>query len=500
MLLELDCITKSYGANKALDNVSFDLTAGEIHCLVGENGAGKSTLIKILAGAVAPSSGTIRIGGGEFTSLNPTRAMELGVSTVYQDVELIESLSAADNIFLGSERKGRFPGVINTRAQFVRARAIMDALSIDIDERAMVEDLSAAEQQMLQILKAFHDEARILIMDEPTSSLGLAETKALMTLVRDLRARGVGVIYISHYLEEVFEIGDRITILKDGRSVGTDRIEDVDFETVVKRMVGREASAFFAREPVEIGDTQFEVKGFADGRSVKNVSFDVGRGEIFGIGGIVGSGRSELAQLIFGAAPRDDGILQLHGRQIKVDSPRQAIRNGICMLTEDRKATGLFAGRPVLENIIAVRNELFAKPILNLRAERGIVDGLVDQLEITIADRKQLVEELSGGNQQKTLIARWLLSEAVVFIFDEPTKGVDIGAKEHIYHLMVQLAAAGKSVIMISSDMPELISMSDRIGVMRNGRMTHILPTDGLNEEDLIRCFVGTEDSLSDCV
>jgi len=493
MLLQLDSVTKSYGHNKALDNVSFDLAAGEIHCLVGENGAGKSTLIKILAGAIVPDSGKIRLGGRELASLNPARAMELGISTIYQDVELIESLSVADNIFLGNERSSRIPGVVDTRAQLARAREIMDSLSINIDERALVEDLSGAQKQMLQIVKAFHDEANILIMDEPTSSLGVSETRALMTLVRDLRSRSVGIIYISHYLEEVFEIGDRITILKDGLSVGTHRRQDVDFETVVRLMVGRDASSFFARAPVEIGDTQFEVRDFSRGRVVREVSFSVRRGEIFGIGGIVGSGRSELASLIFGAARRDAGTLHLRGRRIKVNSPRQAIRHGICMLTEDRKITGLFAGRPVHENVIAVRNELHSGAILNLRTESGIVDELARKLAISIAGPDQLVEELSGGNQQKILIARWLLSEATVFIFDEPTKGVDIGAKEHIYHLMVELAAQGKSVVMISSDMPELISMSDRIGVMRNGRMTHILPTAGLDEESLIRHFVGAD-------
>ncbi|MDP6543710.1 MAG: sugar ABC transporter ATP-binding protein [Phycisphaerae bacterium] len=494
MLLELESITKSYGRNKALDNVSFDLAAGEIHCLVGENGAGKSTLIKILAGAIVPDSGRIRVGAENFTSLNPAQAMELGISTIYQDVELIESLSVADNIFLGSERKSRIPGVVDTRAQLVRAREIMDALSIDIDERSLVEDLSGAQKQMLQIVKAFHDEANIIIMDEPTSSLGVSETRALMTLVRDLRARGVGIIYISHYLEEVFEIGDRITILKDGVSVGTHRRQDVDFETVVRLMVGRDASSFFARAPIEIGDTQFEVRDFSRDRVVREVSFSVRCGEIFGIGGIVGSGRSELACLIFGAARRDAGSLHMRGRQIEVNSPRQAIRHGICLLTEDRKDAGLFSGRPVHENVMAVKNELLAGLILNLRAEGRIVNNLTGKLEITIAGPDQLVEELSGGNQQKVLIARWLLSEASVFIFDEPTKGVDIGAKEHIYHLMVELAAEGKSVIMISSDMPELISMSDRIGVMRNGRMTHILPAENLDEEDLIRCFVGADD------
>ena len=493
-LLRLEGVTKTYGHNKALDDVCFDLVGGEIHCLVGENGAGKSTLIGILSGAVRPDCGQIHIAGQQFSSLQPRRAMELGIATIYQDVELIESLTVADNMFLGSERTGRIPGVVNARAQFARARQIMDSLSIDIDERALVEDLSAARKQMLQIVKALHDEANILIMDEPTSSLGIAETKALMTLVKSLRARGVGIIYISHYLEEVFEIGDRITILKDGRSVGTHRVGEVDFDTVVKQMVGREASSFFARDPVDIGPARFEVRGFSYKDIVRDVSFSVGRGEVFGIGGLVGSGRSELAQLIFGVARPDQGRLLLDGKPVRTNSPRQAIRQGICLITEDRKASALFEGRPVGENVIAVRNELQPGPILNLRSERRIVDDLVRDLDISVSGKSQAVSELSGGNQQKTVIARWLLSDAAVFIFDEPTKGVDIGAKEHIYALMVDLARKGKSIIMISSDMPELISMSDRIGVMRHGRLTHVLQAEGIKEEWLIQCFMGAGD------
>ena len=494
VLLRLEDVVKTYGHHRALDDVCFDLRPGEIHCLVGENGAGKSTLIKVLSGAVAPDSGRLCIGGRVFRALHPRRAMALGISTIYQDVELIESLSVADNIFLGSERTGRLPGVVDSRAQFRQARDVMDALRIDIDERTLVEDLSAAQKQMLQIVKAMHAEAKVLIMDEPTSSLGLEETRALMELVKDLRSRGVGIIYISHYLEEVFEIGDRITILKDGRSVGTHRVGDVDFDTVVRQMVGREASSFFARQTVEIGETQFEVRNMSCGDVVRDVSFSVGQGEIFGIGGLVGSGRSELVHLIFGTARRDAGDIFLRGRRMEVHSPKQAIRHGICLITEDRKASALFGNRSVQENVAIVRNELASRPILNVRSEGRVVDDLVRRLEISIADRSQTILDLSGGNQQKTVIARWLLSNATVFLFDEPTKGVDIGAKQHIYRLMLDLARQGKSVVMISSDMPELISMSDRIGVMSGGRLTHILPAGSVDEEQLIQCFIGAGD------
>jgi len=498
VLLRLEGVTKTYGHTRALDGVDFDLLAGEIHCLVGENGAGKSTLIKILAGAVRPNAGTICVMGQEMAALDPRGAMARGISTIYQDVELIESLTVADNIFLGCETGGKVPGVVDSRAQIAEAGRIVASLSIDIDPRALVEDLSAAQQQMLQIVKALHGQAKVLIMDEPTSSLGLAETRALIDLVRDLRGRGVGIIYISHYLEEVFEIGDRVTILKDGGLVGTHRVSDVDFQTVIKQMVGREASLFFARQPVEIGPVQLEVSNISQGRAVRDVSFAVHRGEVFGIGGLVGSGRSELVNLIFGATRRDGGSIVLNGKPVRASSPRRAMREGICLITEDRKASALFAQRSVRENIIIVRNELLPRAVLRLGEERRIVDDLVERLEISISGPDQAVTDLSGGNQQKTVIARLLLSEATVFIFDEPTKGVDIGAKEHIYALMVDLAAQGKSVIMISSDMPELISMSDRIGVMRHGRMTHILPAAEADEERLIQCFIGAGEFQDD--
>ena len=491
LLLRLEGVTKVYGRQKALDDVTFDLRAGEVHCLVGENGAGKSTLIKILSGAVRPDAGSLHVMGGDFHTLDPRQAMALGIATIYQDVELIDSLTVADNIFLGCERTGALPGVVDARRQFAAARDIMDTLGIDIDERALVEDLPAAKQQMLQIVKALHGEAKVLIMDEPTSSLGLQETKALMQLVKDLRARGVGVIYISHYIEEVFELGDRITVLKDGQVAGTHDVADVDHDTVVRQMVGREASAFFARRRVELGEVQFEVRGLSYGDAVQDVSFSVRCGEIFGIGGMVGSGRSELMHLIFGAARPQAGSVLLGGADVTAGSPKQAMRSGICLVTEDRKASALLAGRSVLENVMVVSNELFGGPVLGIRRERRTVDGMVERLGIAVADREQDVLSLSGGNQQKAVVARWLLSEAKVFLFDEPTKGVDIGAKEQIYELMVELAEAGKSVVMISSDMPELLSMSDRIGVMRAGRLTHVLPAEDVNEEMLIQCFLG---------
>jgi len=492
VLATIQNATKVYGQHRALSNVSFELREGEVHCLVGENGAGKSTLTKILSGAITPDSGRIVLNGVEHKRLTPRQAIELGVSTVYQEAELIESLTVADNIFLGDERSATFPLVVDTRAQNEKAAALIGSLHLNLREDAVVDQLSSAQKQMLQIVKALYREAKIIIMDEPTSSLGLEETNSLMNLIRDLKAKGIGIVYISHYLEEIFEIGDTITILKDGESMGTFPIETIDMETVIRKMVGRDASLFYTKEAVEIGAVQVQLRHLARRGAVQDVSFDVRAGEIFGLGGLVGSGRSELVNLIFGADRRDSGEILIHGRTVTIRSPYDAVRAGICLITEDRKKLAMFTPRSVVENVAIVHNERYEPPVLSLRAERRRVQDMVKKLSIAVTDQEeQTIAELSGGNQQKAIIGRWLLSDATLYIFDEPTKGVDVGARAEIFRIMVELAKAGKSIIMVSSDMPELMSMSDRIGVMRGGRLTHILDRRGVTEEMLIKHFIG---------
>ncbi|HVP18337.1 MAG TPA: sugar ABC transporter ATP-binding protein [Spirochaetia bacterium] len=492
MLASIRNATKIYGQHKALNNVSFELAEGEVHCLVGENGAGKSTLTKILSGAITPESGSIVINGAEYKGLTPRQAIELGVSTVYQEAELIESLTVADNIFLGDERRARFPLVVDARLQNAEARDLIRSLHLNLREDVVVESLSAAQKQMLQIVKAFYRDAKIIIMDEPTSSLGLEETNSLMGLIRDLKGKGIGIIYISHYLEEIFEIGDTITILKDGESMGTVPIGQIDMDTVIHKMVGRDASLFYTKEEMTPGPVQVELRHLGRHGVVEDVSFEVREGEIFGIGGLVGSGRSELLSLIFGADRRDSGEILIGGRPVRVRSPHDAVAAGICLITEDRKKLAMFAPRSVTENIAIVHNERYEPPVLNLARERRRVRGMVERLSIAVTDQDtQTISELSGGNQQKAVIGRWLLSDARLYIFDEPTKGVDVGARSEIFRLMVELAKAGKSIIMVSSDMPELISMSDRIGVMREGRLTHVLDRHGITEEKLIKYFIG---------
>jgi len=491
LILSLNHITKDFSGTRALDDVSFDLYAGEVHCLVGENGAGKSTLIKILSGAEKPDNGEIIIDDKSYAELTTRQAIDLKIATIYQDVDLVDTLSVADNIFLGAELFNRY-GLVDTARQEQIASEIMERLRIRIDPQILVEDLSPAQKQTLQLIKALHRDAKILIMDEPTSSLGREETLALLELVHALAARGIGIIYISHYLQEVSEIGTRISVLKDGRKIRTYDRSDFTIPQLIRDMVGREADLFYKKEPVPLGEPLLRVEEYARGEKVKNVSFSVRRGEIFGIGGMVGSGRTELANLLFGVDKRDRGEVYLAGRKITPRSPREAVGAGICMITEDRQKTGLFGVRPVSENISIIENEskgLF----LNLRREAERVWKEVKQLNIQLSTIEQDADSLSGGNQQKVILSRWLMKGAEIFIFDEPTKGVDIGSKEEIYRLMTELCRQNKGIIMISSDMPELLSMSDRIGIMRNGEMVNIVPAEDASEEKLIQEYLGIQ-------
>jgi ribose transport system ATP-binding protein len=484
-------LTKTFGDTRALDRVQFNVYAGEVHCLVGENGAGKSTLIKILSGAERPDQGRIIAFGQEYSRLTPAQSLELGIATIYQDIELVTSLTVADNIFLGHEIKTAF-GLVDYRAQNREARELMDSMNINIPATALVERLSPAQQQTLQIVKALHIKARIMIMDEPTSSLGVEETKALMDLVRGLTAQKIAVIYISHYLQEIFEIGDRVSVLKDGRLVATFDVSTTDLGTITKSMLGRERSLVDQQRQPRTEDVVLQVRSLSKQGFFEKVSFDLYRGEILGFGGVVGAGRSELMNVIFGAERRDSGDIILNGRSINPDSPRAAIAQGLAMIPEDRKVLGLFELRSVLENIAVVSNETGGL-FLNHGRERTMVKELIDRLHLVTSGFDQPVGFLSGGNQQKAIFARWLLCSAVVLILDEPTKGVDIGAKEELYRLVLELAKQGKSILMVSSDISELLAMSDRIAVMRDGALVTIANPKSVTEQDLLNAFLGID-------
>src|SRR6516164_8834065 len=487
-ILAIDNLTKKFGDTVALDKVHFDLFAGEVHCLVGENGAGKSTLIKILSGAERPDEGLITAFGRQYNRLTPQQSLEAGIATIYQDIELVSSLTVADNIFIGRELRTKW-GFIDSPVQNRKAGEWMKSMKIDLSPTALVESLSPAQQQMLQIVKALYLNAKILILDEPTASLGVAETKALLETIRSLTAQARGIVYISHFLREIFEIGDRVTVLKDGRVAGTFNVRETNLATITRSMIGRERSLFYDREAVETGEVTLQVRDLGKNGHFERVTFDLHRGEILGFGGVVGSGRSALMRVLFGAERRTSGDIFLNDRIFRPATPTEAIALGMAMIPEDRKSLGLFDLRSLLENVVIVHNEL--NMLLNHPQENRRVEELITRLHIVTAGPSQQVGSLSGGNQQRAMLARWMLSNASVYIFDEPTRGVDIGAKEEIYKCMVELAKAGKSILMVSSDMPELISMSDRIAVLRNGELITIVDAKSITEQQLLGYFLG---------
>jgi ribose transport system ATP-binding protein len=492
-ILAIRNLTKTFDETVALDHVNFTLRAGEVHCLVGENGAGKSTLIKILAGAERPDSGAIVVFDKEHRYLSPDESLQLGIATIYQDLELITSLTVSDNIFLGREIVTRL-GTVDYTAQNRRASELLESMNITISPAAIVETLSPAHQQTLQIVKALHINARIMIMDEPTASLGIEETKALLDLVRKLTTRQIGVIYISHYLQEIFEIGDRVTVLKDGKTVQTLAIANTEIGTITKHMIGREQSLFANRNSTARSDIVLQVRHLGRRDHFADVSFDLHRGEILGFGGVIGAGRTELMNVIFGVERRDSGEIRLHGHPLNCDSPRNAIERGVVMIPEDRKLLALFDVRSVLENIVVVDNEI-NRFWLKLGKEARAVQELIQRLHIVTAGTDQTLRSLSGGNQQKAVLARWLLTKGAVFIFDEPTRGVDIGAKEQIYELMAALVKEGKSILLVSSELPELLAMSDRIAIMRSGRLVATLDARQTTQRQLLALFLGFNDS-----
>lgn len=486
-LIQLKDIDKSFSGVQVLHGVNMTLNKGEVVCLVGENGAGKSTLIKIISGAENPDKGKIILEDSEYDRLQPKEAMEFGIATIYQDVDLVDTLTVADNIFQGAEilKNGI---IVDSKKQELIAKEILDQLNMNIEPSVLVETLSPGQKQNLQIAKAFHKKAKVLIMDEPTSSLGEEEKKSLMNLVTKLRNDGIGIIYISHFLDEIFEIADKALILKDGYYIGTRQISETTQEQLIKDMVGRDASSFYEKMNHSQNDQALKIDNYSNG-FIKDISFEVSTGEIFGLGGLVGAGRTEFVEMLFGAKPKVTGDVYLNNKNITPKNPRQAIKNGISFVTENRKEEGLFLERSVKENIAITKND--TSFLLDLSSEIKTVDEQVDALDIKVFDQSHEVGKLSGGNQQKVIISRWLAMDGDIFIFDEPTKGVDVGAREEIYKTMEYLAKQGKIIIMVSSSMPELMSMSDRIGIMRDGMLDIIVDSKSVSEDDLLKYYMG---------
>jgi ribose transport system ATP-binding protein len=495
-LLQMDGIRKSFPGVRALHNVAFDLRHGEVHALVGENGAGKSTLIKILAGAQERDAGEIRVEGQVAQLRTPQAAIAAGISVIYQEFNLVPHLSVAENIYLGREPRHAF--IIDFGTMRRGARALLDRLRAGFSETALVSELSVAEQQMVEIAKALSVESKVLVMDEPSATLTDHELASLFEQIRRLKSEGVSIIYISHRLEEVFEIADRVTVLRDGEVVGTAPVAELDTQEIIRMMVGRELerqdSGFRDQEAKgrqAVGEL-LRVEGLSRGEKVKGVSFTLHRGEILGIAGLVGAGRTELVRTIFGADQATAGAIYLEGRPVKPRSPAHAISLGIGLVPEDRKLQGLVLGLPVCNNVtLANLGAVSSAGMISGRSERQVAEGYVEQLDIATPGVQQISRNLSGGNQQKVVLAKWLFARSKVLIFDEPTRGIDVGAKQEIYGIMRGVAEAGAGVIMISSELPEILRMSDRILVMHDGEVAGVLDAHEATQERIMTLATG---------
>ncbi|HEY8461146.1 MAG TPA: sugar ABC transporter ATP-binding protein [Blastocatellia bacterium] len=493
-LLEMKGIGKRFPGVVALNNVSLEARPGEIVALMGENGAGKSTLMKILGGVYQPDAGEIRINGETVTIQSVNDSMRLGIGFIHQELNVLPNLDVAANVFLGREpRFGGFLNLIDRRKIEGETQKLLDRLGVAVSPRAQVGDLSIAQRQMIEIAKALSLNTRLLIMDEPTSSLTLAETNRLLEVVKDLRSQGVGVIYISHRLGEVTEIADRVVVLRDGANAGTLEREEINHDRIVQLMVGRDLQSVHATKTDSIQPDYFVVENIRTRRYPdKPVSFNVGRGEILGVAGLVGAGRTEVAQALFGVEPSLGGRIMLDGEELRISSPREAINKGFCLIPEDRRNVGLITTWTVRENITLATLPTYARGgLIDFAAESRAAAEISSKLRVKAPSVEAPVSQLSGGNQQKVVLAKWLLRKLKLIIFDEPTRGIDVGAKSEIYELINQLAAGGAAVIVISSDLEEILRISDRIAVMHEGNLTGVLRRAEASEEAIMRLAVG---------
>jgi rhamnose transport system ATP-binding protein len=489
-LLRLTGLSKSFGAVRALKGVSFDLNAGEVHALVGENGAGKSTLIKVITGAVQPDQGTIALGGQTLERLTPASAHRLGVACIYQQPALFPDLTVAENIALRLEAVPPLSR-IDWPGRFERAHQLLQRIGANIPPSREVRRLSMPEQQLVEIACACGVGARVVVMDEPTASLTQKEQHLLFSVVRDLRKNGVGVIYISHRLEEVFTVADRVTVLRDGESVGTNKIEDLNEELLIRLMVGREVSHIYPPAESEAGEVALALRELCCAQGgVRDVTLEIRSGEVLGLAGLVGAGRTELARTLFGITPADSGEILLEGKPVRIRSPQEAIAHGIAYVPEDRRRHGAILEMSIAQNItLAIQRRIFPGAWLRLARERELALDYIRDLRVK-ADRPEApVNSLSGGNQQKVSIARWLATQPRLLILDEPTQGVDVGAKSEIHKIVRDLAKRGVAILLISSDLPEVLGMSDRIGVMRAGTVVDWLPGKSSGHEVMAAAF-----------
>lgn len=488
-LLKVQHISKLFPGVIALNDVSMEFEKGEVHAICGENGAGKSTLIKILTGAHAPTSGTIEWEGKTYESFTPKQAMDLGITAIYQEFNLVPFLSVAENIFFGRELEN---GIFLNKAEMQRRTAeLAREMGIEVDPKARIKDLGVAYSQITEILKAISHDTKILIMDEPSAPLSNREIDAMFEIIRKLKAKGVTIVYISHRMDEIFEVCDRVTVMRDGQYISTKRIENTDRHQLIADMVGRELGEEFIGGAGPGEEVVLEVNDLNTDK-IKNVSFKLRKGEILGLGGLVGAGRTETARAIFGADCIQSGTITVKGKTAKIQQPKDAIANGIALLTEDRKGQGLILDMSVRENAtFAIMRQLSRGLFVDRKKQKELTEKKRQELAIKTPHIEQKVKFLSGGNQQKVVLAKWLLTNCDILIFDEPTRGIDVGAKQEIYALMHRLTEEGKSIIMISSEMPELLGMSDRVLVMHEGAVAGELQKEAFSQEEVLRIASG---------
>lgn len=488
-ILEIKGVSKLYPGVTALNNVNLTFRRGEVHALCGENGAGKSTLIKTISGAITPTAGEIVIGGKSFSGLTPALSKEHGVAVVYQEFTLVPVLSAAENIFMGSFITNGIR--LNRKAMYEEAAKIFDKMGIELDPRTHVKDLTTGYQQIVEIAKAISTNAKILIMDEPSAPLTTNEVDAMLNIVRTLKKEGVTIIYISHRLEEVFEIADRVSVIRDGEYIGTKNIEDTNKDDLIKMMVGRELTQTYPERNCKTDEVVLEVKNLC-GNGVKDISFELHKGEILGLGGLIGAGRTELCEMLFGYYPVQSGEIYLKGEKIRPSSPSQAVKKGIALVPEDRKKHGIIGGMTIRDNLTLSTIGKLTKGIkIDRKKQNDYASNQINAMGIKTPSMFQKVKNLSGGNQQKVVLGRWLGASPEILIFDEPTRGIDVGAKAEIYKLMTQLVEEGKSIIMISSEMSELLGMSDRLVILSKGRYTGSLEREEFTQETVLKYSSG---------
>ena len=489
-LLEMEDVNKSFGTNHVLRNVRFDLHSGEVHALIGENGAGKSTLMKILMGIYDADSGEVKISGEKVAFSDPSQALHMGVAMIHQELNPIPDMSIAENIFMGKEKKKGF--FSDKKSQEKEASLYMEMLGLDLSPSTLMRNLDVSQMQMVEIAKTLSYGAKIIIMDEPTSAITDSVVEKLFQNIRKLKSQGIGIIYISHKMDELFEISDRITVLRDGQYVLTSDTGDITPQELIRAMVGREINEIYPEHKSEIGKTLLSVKNAGRAGEFKNISFDLHRGEKLGIAGLMGAGRTELVMALFGAERLTEGTVEIEGKEVHIRSPRDAINHKMALVTEDRKYYGLNLMASVEDNIVSVIEKNISKGgFYNRGKGRKYAEDMVGKLDVKVTGVKQIVKSLSGGNQQKVVLAKWLLNDPDIIIFDEPTRGIDVGAKTEIYRMIEDLACQGKGIVIISSEMPELIGLSHRMIVLHEGKMTGKLKKEEMSQENIMTLASG---------